>query len=90
MDGLLECFEVQQKNYLKKVEIRNKKIDSLEAEIKIQKADVYEFKKNSTMDAYFKKYHDVVMRTGRSEKDYLKELTQTVDDFLASDPSQLN
>ena len=90
MDGLLECFEVQQKNYLKKVEIRNKKIDSLEGEIKIQKADVYEFKKNSTMDAYFKKYHDVVMRTGRSEKDYLKELTQTVDDFLASDPSQLN
>ena len=34
------------------------------------------------MDAYFKKYTDVVMRTGRKEKDYLKELVQTVDNFL--------
>ena len=42
------------------------------------------------MDAYFSKYHDVVMRTGRRETDYLKELTQTVDDFLNSDPGNLN
>ena len=34
------------------------------------------------MDAYFKKYTDVVNRTGRKEKTYLKELVQTVDDFL--------
>lgn len=42
------------------------------------------------MDAYFKKHHDVIMRTGRKEKDYLKELQQTVDDFLGAEPSQLN
>ena len=75
MDGLQECFEVQQKNFQKKVEIRNKKIDGLKSEVVKLKDDFYEFKKNSTMDAYFKKYHDVVMRTGRREKDYLKELT---------------
>ena len=34
------------------------------------------------MDAYFKKYTDVINRTGRKEKTYLKELVQTVDDFL--------
>ena len=34
------------------------------------------------MDAYFKKYTDVINRTGRKEKAYLKELVQTVDDFL--------
>ena len=34
------------------------------------------------MDAYFKKYTDVIMRTGRKEKDYLKELVHTVDEFL--------
>ena len=46
------------------------------------KEDFYHFKRNSTMDAYFKKYTDVIMRTGRKEKDYLKELVQTVDNFL--------
>ena len=34
------------------------------------------------MDAYFKKYQDVVNRSGRSEKEYRKDLVQTVDDFL--------
>lgn len=37
------------------------------------------------MDAYFKKYHDVVIRTGRKEKDYIKDLVKTVDDFLEAD-----
>ena len=37
------------------------------------------------MDAYFKKYNDVVLRTGRREKDYIKDLVKTVDDFLGDD-----
>ena len=37
------------------------------------------------MDAYFNKYHDVVIRTGRKEKDYIKDLVKTVDDFLETD-----
>ena len=73
-DGLKECFDVQECNFQKKVEIRNKKIESQKNDINKLKDDFYEFKKNSTMDAYFKKHHDVVMRTGRKEKDYVKDL----------------
>ena len=72
--GLQECFQLQEKSFVKKIEIRNKKIESLNAEIEQMKEDFYHFKRNSTMDAYFKKYTDVIMRTGRKEKDYLKEL----------------
>lgn len=80
--GLSECFEMQNKCYVKKCEIRNKKIEGLNADIAKIKEDFYDFRRNSTMDAYFKKYTDVIMRTGRREKDYLKELVHTVDDFL--------
>ena len=73
---------MQNKCYVKKCEIRNKKIEGLNADIAKIKEDFYDFRKNSTMDAYFKKYTDVIMRTGRQEKDYLKELVHTVDDFL--------
>lgn len=37
------------------------------------------------MDAYFKKHTDVVNRTGRKEKDYMKDLVRTVDEFLEQD-----
>ena len=63
--GLSECFEMQNKCYVKKCEIRNKKIEGLNADIAKIKEDFYDFRKNSTMDAYFKKYTDVIMRTGR-------------------------
>ena len=56
---------MQNKCYVKKCEIRNKKIEGLNADIAKIKEDFYDFRKNSTMDAYFKKYTDVIMRTGR-------------------------
>ena len=66
--------------------MRNKTIESLEFELEELKQDFYEFKKNSTIDAYFRKYgDDVIPRTGRREKDYLKDLVKTVDEFLGDD-----
>ena len=82
---------MQNKCFVKKCEIRNRKIESLQADMTKIKDDFYDFRKNSTMDAYFKKYTDVIMRTGRQEKDYLKELVQTVDEFLdKSETGSLN
>ena len=49
------------------------------------KSDYHEFKMNSTMDAYFQKHTDVVMRIGRQQKDYMKDLVGTVNDFLKQD-----
>ena len=46
------------------------------------KEDFYEFSRTQTVDAFFKKHTDVVNRTGRREKDYIKDLNKVVDDFL--------
>lgn len=55
-----------------------------------QKEIFYEFKRNKTIDAYFRKYgDDVIIKTGRKEKDYLKDLVKTVDEFLENDGSIL-
>lgn len=34
------------------------------------------------MDAYFKKHTEIVNRIGRKEKDYMKDLVKTVDEYL--------
>ena len=53
---------MQAKNYDKKVATRDKLIEGLEAELVTEKDNFADFKKNSTIDAYFKKYDDVVRR----------------------------
>ena len=69
----------------KKVDVRNKRIDGLREELTKMKDDFHEFKMNSTMDAYFQKHTDVVMRIGRKQEDYMKDLVGTVNDFLKHD-----
>ena len=85
MDGLHESFELQGKSLEKKIEIRDNKIESLKVELLKMKDDIYDFKKNSTMDAYFKKHTDLVDRTGRRTKDYMQDLVKTVNDFLGDE-----
>ena len=86
MDGLQECFKLQQKSFQKKIDIRNKKIEGLQQDIEKHKEEFYEFKQNSTVKAYFRKYgDDVVMKTGRKERHYLPELVKAVDEFLETD-----
>ena len=85
MDGLSECFELQNRAYVKKVDIRNKRIETLKGDLDNIKTQYETFKKESTIDAFFKKHTDIVDRTGRRQKDYIKDLNKQVDDFLASD-----
>ena len=87
MDGLSECFELQNRAYVKKVDIRNKRIETLKGDLDTIKTQYETFKKESTIDAFFKKHTDIVDRTGRRQKDYIKDLNKQVDDFLASDNS---
>ena len=82
MDGLSESFELQTVTYTKKVDVRNKKIEQLKTELDAIKASFAEFKKESTVDAFFKKHTDIVDRTGRRQKDYIKDLNKVVDDYL--------
>jgi len=48
------------------------------------KDEFTDFKKNSTMDAYFAKHTDLVDRRGRQSKDYMKDLVKTVEDYLGN------
>ena len=84
MDGLGECFQLQETSFAKKVEIRNKKIEALQNELEVVKENYAKFKRESTVDAFFKKHTDIVDRTGRSAKDYMKDLNRAVDDYLES------
>ena len=82
MDGLSECFELQNRAFTKKIDIRNKKIDGLRSELEEIKEQYAEFKRESTIDAFFKKHTDIVDRTGRRAKDYMKDLNKQVDAYL--------
>ena len=84
MDGLHECFELQAKSLNTKIEVRNKKIESLKEELLKLKDDFHHFKKNSTMDAYFAKHTDLVDRRGRGAKYYMKDLVQVTEDYLGN------
>ena len=88
MDGLTECFELQDVTYRKKVDVRDKKIEQLKAELEEIKDNFATFKKESTVDAFFKKHTDIVDRTGRRQKDYIKDLNKVVDDYLGN-PDEL-
>lgn len=82
MEGLNECFQNMESSFEQKIDSRDRKIEALEGQLAEIKIHFAEFQRESTIDAFFKKHTKIVDRTGRREKDYMKDLNKFVDEYL--------